>query len=882
MSDLKFVDTHNLIAFLEKPTESEGFEEIVDFLNANLIKFALTVNPTIYCSCVKQFWDTVKAKMVNGEVQLQALVDKKKVIITESTIRRYLQLEDANGVDCLPNAAIFEQLTLMGYEKLSQKLTFYKAFFSPQWKFLIHTILQCLSAKTTAWNEFSSTMASAIICLATNQKFNFSKYIFDNMVKNVDSMIFGNMKREGKGFSGRVTPLFQTMMVQAHEEMGEGSEIPTDPHHTPIITQPSSSQPQRKQKSRKSKKKNTEVPQPSGSTDNAKSAQDSEIASLKKKVKKLERRNKSRTLGLKRLRKVGSARRVESSDEASLGDQEDASKQGRKIADIDADAEVTLIDETQGRNDDNLMFDTGVLDEQEVEVEKVVSTAEVTTESATTTTVDELTLAQTLIEIKAAKPKVRGVMIQEPSEFTTTTTTTTPAASKPSQDKGKAKMIESEKPLKKKDQIMYDQEVALNLQAQLQAELEEEERLTRQKEVEANIALIESWDNTQAMMDVDYQMAQQLQAEEQEQLSIEEKSKLFVQLLEARKKHFAEMKAREKRNKPPTQAQQRKLYCNYLKNMEGYTLKQLKGFKFEVIKDMFDKAFKRVNTFVDYKTELVEGSEKRAGDSTKRAGTKLEQEVAKKQKIDDVKVDDDQVEARMKELMNIVPDEEEVAIDAIPLPISLHALNFDREDLETLWKLVKAKHMSTRLKEGYERVLWGDLMILFELDVEIPGRIVGIKSFIRLFGITAALIKVSAAQEERSYALSWKPCQGDSLNLPDHRYKRRCCSLIPAESDSLPHAHAQTTKTYYKHQDSRIKKAQELKTKTSANSDIQDLPLRYQVYQGRLLASFQDDAKYEHVGQDTRSQGGKDDKDKQGKDLKISESKTKSKDNDKG
>ncbi|GJR16186.1 retrovirus-related pol polyprotein from transposon TNT 1-94 [Tanacetum coccineum] len=279
----------------------------------------------------------------------------------------------------------------------------------------------------------------------------------------------------------------------------------------------------------KSKKKNTEVPQPSGSTNNvpdenvpttsndpllsgkdrlkltelmdlctnlqkkvldlekAKTAQDSEIANLKKKVRKLERRNKSRNLGLKRLRKVGSARRVESSDEASLGDQEDASKQGRKIADINANAEVTLIDETQGRNDDNLMFDTGVLDEQEVEVEKVASTAEVTTESATITIVDELTLAQTLIEIKAAKPKVRGVMIQEPSEFTTTTTPTTPPALKPSQDKGKAKMIESEKPLKKKDQIMYDQEVALNLQAQLQAEWRRGEGLKGQKERRANM-----------------------------------------------------------------------------------------------------------------------------------------------------------------------------------------------------------------------------------------------------------------------------------------------------------------------------------------------------------------------------------------------------------
>ncbi|GJV91365.1 hypothetical protein Tco_1539178 [Tanacetum coccineum] len=225
------------------------------------------------------------------------------------------------------------------------------------------------------------------------------------------------------------------------------------------------------------------------------------------------------------------------------------------------------------------------------------------------------------------------------------------------------------------------------------------------------------------MMDADYQIAQQLQAEEQEQLSIEEKSKLFVQLLEARKKHFAEMRAREKRNKPPTQAQQRKLY-----------------------------SFKRVNTFVDYKTELVEGSEKRAEDSTKRAGTELEQEVAKKQKIDNAKVDDDQEEDRMKELMNIVPDEKEVAIDAIPLATKPPCIvdwkiikegkisqfqiiradgsskrystfiymlrNFDRVDLETLWKLVKAKHRSTRPGKGYERVLWGDLMTIFEPDVE--------------------------------------------------------------------------------------------------------------------------------------------------------------------
>ncbi|GJR64835.1 retrovirus-related pol polyprotein from transposon TNT 1-94 [Tanacetum coccineum] len=116
----------------------------------------------------------------------------------------------------------------------------------------------------------------------------------------------------------------------------------------------------------------------------------------------------------------------------------------------------------------------------------------------------------------------------------------------------------------------------------------------------------------------------------------------------------------------------------------------------------------------------------------------------------------------------------------------------------------------------------------------------------------------------RSYALSWKPCQGDSLNLPDHRIHKDGDgdASFQLKSDSLPHAHAQTTKTFHKHQDSRIMKAQELKTKSSAQTLIYKIFLqRYQVYQGRLLASFQDDAKYEHVGQDTRSQGGKDDQD---------------------
>ncbi|GKF89665.1 hypothetical protein Tco_0263628, partial [Tanacetum coccineum] len=109
------------------------------------------------------------------------------------------------------------------------------------------------------------------------------------------------------------------MMVQAQEEMGEGSANPTNnTHKTPIITQRSTSQPQKKQPRRK-QRKDTEV---------------------------------------------GLSAKVISSNDEGLGDQEDASEQGRKIADIDVDVEVTLIDRTQGRNDDNLMFDISVFDEQ--------------------------------------------------------------------------------------------------------------------------------------------------------------------------------------------------------------------------------------------------------------------------------------------------------------------------------------------------------------------------------------------------------------------------------------------------------------------------------------------------------------------------------------
>nr|GFA13908.1 uncharacterized mitochondrial protein AtMg00810-like [Tanacetum cinerariifolium] len=120
---------------------SEGFDQIIDFSNVSAIQYALTVNPNIYVSCIKQFWSSVSVKKVNDVMRLQALIDRKKVIITEDTIRKALRLDDAHSIDCLPNEEIFIELARIGYEKPSTKLTFYMAFFSAQWKFLIHIIL---------------------------------------------------------------------------------------------------------------------------------------------------------------------------------------------------------------------------------------------------------------------------------------------------------------------------------------------------------------------------------------------------------------------------------------------------------------------------------------------------------------------------------------------------------------------------------------------------------------------------------------------------------------------------------------------------------------------------------------------------------------------
>ncbi|GJW40068.1 putative ribonuclease H-like domain-containing protein, partial [Tanacetum coccineum] len=340
--------------------------------------------------------EKVNAARHNLLLLVVTLVDGKKVIITETCVRRDLRLEDGKGIECVPNAHIFEQLALMGYEKPSQKLTFYKAFFSPQWMFLIHTILQCLSAKSTAWNEFSSTMASAIICLATNHKFNFSKYIFKSMVKNVDSSVkFLIYLRVGKGFSEAVTPLFPTMIVQAQEEIepiadevANEENVPTQSNDPPLSRVNILGSGEDKLKLKELMDLCTKLSDRVVDLETTKTAQAKEIASLKKRVKKLERKRKSKTLDMKRLFKIGRSAQVVSYEDEGL--------------DVFNGKEVF------------------VAEQSEKVVEEVVSIAEVSV--AATITTEEITLAQALAELRSVKPKI---VVQEPMQSTTTTAPST-------------------------------------------------------------------------------------------------------------------------------------------------------------------------------------------------------------------------------------------------------------------------------------------------------------------------------------------------------------------------------------------------------------------------------------------------------------------------
>nr|GEW67360.1 putative ribonuclease H-like domain-containing protein [Tanacetum cinerariifolium] len=605
-----------------KPSESEGFEQIIDFLNAKPIRHALTMNPTVYTSSImasaiiclannlkfnfsKYIFDNIVKHSKGGvkvlmfprflqvflDKQVKGMVKHKEIYVISShtkkifaNIRRQRQGFSRNVTPLFKTMMVTAQEEVgEGSGKPSESEGFEQIIDFLNAKPIRHA----LTMNPTVYT--SSIMASAIICLANNLKFNFSKYIFDNIVKHskggvkvlmfprflqvfldkqVKGMvkhkeiyvisshtkkIFANIRRQRQGFSRNVTPLFKTMMVTAQEEkkikpkrkQRQAAEVHSPSSEIPIeesvLTASNDSLPSGKDSIQLNELMIfcTNLQQHVLDSEEAKIAQVKKIAKLKKRVRKLEKRRKSRPAGLKRLKK------------------------GKSIKDIDQDVEIAIVDESQGRMHDADMFKVDDLIGNEVIIKKEVSTANpittdgevVTAASVALTTIttanvhDELTLVKTLIAIKAAKPKVISTAI------------TTPRA----KDIIFHEQVQAHIPTVSSSN---DKEVARKLEAEMRAKMEEEERIAREKD-KANRAM-------------------------------------------------------------------------------------------------------RVNTFVDMDTENVEEILKKtqAEGRTKRVGQELEQESAKKQKLAEPKKDKvaDDNTAKLKRCLVIVPeDDDDVAIEATPL-----------------------------------------------------------------------------------------------------------------------------------------------------------------------------------------------------------------------
>ncbi|GKB48165.1 putative ribonuclease H-like domain-containing protein [Tanacetum coccineum] len=380
----------------------------------------------------------------------------------------------------------------------------------------------------------------------------------------------------------------------------------------------------------------------------------------------------------------------------SLGDQEDASNHGRNMAKFDQDEGIFFPEnvETQGRYGHDLEVNT--------------ASTSITTANINITTAEPVTTASVPVTTAGV-----SVSTAEPSNPPTITTLME------DEDLIIAQTLMEMKSEKSKEKSKEKKN-------QLQAELEKEARSARQREEEANVALIEEWDNMKAMMDADYELCARLQAEEQRELTIKERSKLFVELMDKRKKHFAKLRAKEIRRKPPTKAQKRNQMCTYLKNMAGFTHNQLKNKSFEEIQKAFDKTMSWINSFVPIDYEVVEGSGKKAKSSGKEAVSKKRTEIVPK---DDEAVNVESlatkypiVDWKTHILAEVKMYYEIIRADGSTKYYRIFSAmldDFNRQDVLDLYRLVKERFETTSL-EGYDRLLLRDLITLFELKNKYP------------------------------------------------------------------------------------------------------------------------------------------------------------------
>ncbi|GJV70323.1 hypothetical protein Tco_1485832 [Tanacetum coccineum] len=227
MANIRSCNKHNMIACVEKTAQNADFYQIIDFLTGCSINYSLLVDPDLIGPSCFNNLATATLQVINDVPHIRAKVAGKKILISEATIRADLLFDDENGVDCFPKQVIWDTLRDIGYEGNLAQLTFSKPLFSPQWKYLVHVLLHCLSPKSTSWEQFGTNIASALVGLATNQKFNFSLMILTGMLGHISNgtpflmyprfvQLFLNKQLEGD------YTLYNPLMIEVSQSIGSG------------------------------------------------------------------------------------------------------------------------------------------------------------------------------------------------------------------------------------------------------------------------------------------------------------------------------------------------------------------------------------------------------------------------------------------------------------------------------------------------------------------------------------------------------------------------------------------------------------------------------------------------------------------------------------
>nr|GEV27910.1 synaptobrevin, longin-like domain protein [Tanacetum cinerariifolium] len=703
-----------MIAILEK--YEHDFHQIVDFVEASHIRYALTLNPTVYVSHIRQFWSTARIETTEEGTKILAIVDGKLRTVSESSIRRNLKLNDEAGISSLPDSKLFENLQLMGYNILpNQKFTFQKGQFSHQWKYLIHTIMQCMSSKSTGFNEFSSNIATALVCLATNRVYNFSKMIFNGSGPPTESHHTPTSEASQSSQhdlpSPSLPPATTATIPPVIPTLPLPTVVPTDTPHLrhytrrariaqssallPVADEPASPIGDSSQgeacpidfglaadEDRANIAKTSTLT--SDSTPRVTSlaadegTQELEINSLKARIKLLEDKDKGVV--------------DQSGDDAPI--------KGRSLDKGDEAAKRVSDDTKEMETVLTSMDAASILTSGGVQV--IPTAAEVAT-------------ATVSIPTRSGVVSTASLSIPTATPIFTTAIESTPY----SRRKGKETMVESETPKKKKVQEQIDAQLARELEEKL---TREDQRMFDQIARDAEVARIHAEEELQMMIDgLDKNnelIAKHLQEYYQaaEDLTIGEKIELINERVKYQDHHSKILHYQAQQRKPRTKKQKRDYYMAVIKGHSGWKTKDFKGMSFEETKAKFTTVWKQIEDFIPI------GS-KEEGERFKRKWIRFEHESVKRLKTseethEEVKSPEVVPEEKVKEMMQLVPVEE-IYVDSLQVKHPIIDWKVHTEGQRSYWKITRLVKESLSIRPAAsdkEIKLWVELKRLYEPD----------------------------------------------------------------------------------------------------------------------------------------------------------------------